>query len=136
MSHTLPLCSNCIVVILVRERTKAKMIPENCIKNLRDLTWRSGANQILRAVCDKRRCARACCPNHPSNIQRLVSNIESVTQHPNLRKLVAVWAMSLALRVEGNPLLPFRKLTQTGDRVLHRRDSGIEIAGRMLHERT
>src|SRR4029450_4741381 len=97
---SLPLCSNRIVVALVSERSYVEMNSENRVENLRDLSWRSCANRIVRAVCNKGRWARACCLQHPSNVQRLVSNIEPATKHPNLRKLVAVLAMSFALRAE------------------------------------
>jgi len=57
-----------MVVILIREWTKAKMMSENGVENLRNLSWRSCANRIVRAICDQRRLARPCGLNHPRKI--------------------------------------------------------------------
>ena len=133
-SYLYQFCSNSIVVALVGEWPYAEMMSENRIENLRNLSWRSGSHRILRAIRNKRSRFGACRLNDTRNIQRLLANVELVTKHPNLCKLVTVRSVSFALRAERNPLLPLRKCTQPVNGVLHRGGGGIKVACRMLHE--
>jgi hypothetical protein len=46
----LPLRANCVVITLVGEWTKAKVLPENRVENVCNLSRRSGGHRILDAV--------------------------------------------------------------------------------------
>ncbi|MDB6018060.1 MAG: hypothetical protein JWR19_2549 [Pedosphaera sp.] len=116
---SLPLCSNGIIIAFDRERAKAEMMPENRVEKLCDLTRRSRRNRIVCAICHQRSRPGSCRLNNARNIQRLVADIEFVSQQPNLCELIAVRAVSLALRTKCDPLFPTRKLTQTTNGVLH-----------------
>jgi len=95
------------------------MMPENRIKKLCHLSRRGSRYRIVCAIGNERRRTCACCLNNSRNIQRLFANIKSVPKHPNLSKLVAVWSVPLALRLEPNPLLPTWKLAQAPNGFLH-----------------
>src|ERR1043166_8389587 len=110
------------------------MMAEDGVENLRPLSRRGSANRIVCAVSNQRRCSGTCFLNNTRNIQRLLANVESVTKHPNLRELVAVRSVPLALRAKRNPLLPAKKIAQPSNGVLHRGNGAVEIACRMFHE--
>ena len=110
------------------------MMSENRIEKLCNLSWRSSRNRIVCAICNKRNYSGACRLNNLRNIQWLVANIKFFTKHPNFCELVAVRAVCLALRTKRDPLLPSRKITQTANGILHRCNSAVEIACRVLHE--